>query len=62
MEINQEKLKDKLVKMPNIETHIGMSKDKKWVLVKTVITKILSKNYFDAVFKGKEESIENEEE
>ena len=49
--MDQGKLNEKLEKMPNIETHIGMSKDKKWVLIKTVITKILSKNYFDAVFK-----------
>ena len=53
MEISAEKLNEKLANMPNIETHIGMSKDKKWVLIKTVITKILSKNYFDAVFKDK---------
>jgi len=56
MEINQEKLNEKLVNMPNIETQIGLSKDKKWVLVKTTITKILSKNYFDVMFKDESNS------
>ena len=60
--MDQEKLMEKLQKMPEIETKIGLSKDKKWVLVKTVITKIMSKNYFDVMFKGKEviEQVEEE--
>jgi hypothetical protein len=60
--INQMRLKDKLVKMPNIETKIGMSKDKKWVIVRTIITQIMSKNYFDVMFSAKNSEAENNEE
>lgn len=60
-EINETRLKDKLVKMPNIETKVGMSKDKKWVIVRTIITQIMSKNYFDVMFSTNKESIENPE-
>jgi len=62
MEINKEKLNEKLVNMPNIETKVGLSKDKKWVLIKTTITKILSRNYFDAVFKDESSPEEVKEE
>lgn len=59
--ISQEKLLEKLTKMPNIETKISMSKDKKWVIIKTIMTEILSKKYFDAIFKDEKKAEEEPE-
>jgi len=57
-EISQAKLKEKLIKMPEITTQIKLSRDGKWVIVKTIQTQIYSKAYFDKVLKGKERKIE----
>ena len=59
--MNDEKLKEKLEKMPNIETFVSLSNDGKWVIEKVVITSIKPKSYFDKVFEGKSDFLFKQE-
>jgi len=43
---NDEELKDKLEKMPNIETLTKLSSDRKWIIEKTIITSIKPVTYY----------------
>ena len=45
----QEKLKEKLEKMPNIETKTKLSADGKWVINQTIITSIKSLKYYQKI-------------
>lgn len=48
LELSQQKI-EQLMKQPIIETQIRTSKDRKWVIVKTVITDIKPRLYYEKV-------------
>jgi len=40
---------------PILSRTIGLSKDKKWLIIKTIRTDILHRNYMDKILKGDSE-------
>ena len=53
--MDQDKLNEKLQAMPNIETKVSKSKDGQTIIIKTIITKLYSRKYFEKVLEEKQE-------
>jgi len=56
-EVDGEKLKEKLMQMPEIKTTVRKSKDGQWVIATTAITQIFARKYFDKMLSPDEEFV-----
>jgi len=60
--VDKEKLREKLEKMPIIETRVRKSKDGKWIITETIIRDIRSIAFWEKVLKNENEQSKQEEE
>jgi len=60
--VDKEKLREKLEKMPIIETRVRKSKDGKWIITETIIRDIRPITFWEKVMQNKNGNNQQQEE